>query len=86
MNEKFEGVQAKLEEKYSSKDFHCYVHQVNLIMQKAASQEKQVKIFLVSLHVFSTFISICSGFPNNFAVNTIEKLRYNNIVFNSEKA
>lgn len=52
------GVQAKVKIVYKNAEFiHCYAHQLNLIMQHAASQNKQVKIFFAHLEGFSTFFS-----------------------------
>ena len=36
---------------------HCYAHQLNLIIERAASQNKQVKIFFCNLDGFATFFS-----------------------------
>ncbi|CAG9765677.1 unnamed protein product [Ceutorhynchus assimilis] len=40
------GVQAQVKEKYNFAHFvHCYAHQLNLIMSKAASESPQVRLF-----------------------------------------
>lgn len=50
------GVQTRIKTKYPSAHFvHCYAHQLNLVLQKAASQHKEVKIFFANLHAFSSF-------------------------------
>lgn len=56
MSGKFGGVQNKIKEKYPNAHFvHCYAHQLNLILQKAASKERCIKIFFANLHAFSSF-------------------------------
>lgn len=56
MSGKFGGVQTKIKENYPAANFiHCYAHQVNLILQKSASQNKQIKLFFANLHSFSSF-------------------------------
>jgi hypothetical protein len=58
MSGKLGGVQVKVRELYKHANFiHCYAHQLNLILQKAASQNKMIKIFFASLQAFSTFFS-----------------------------
>ena len=40
------GVQAKVKEHYPSAHFvHCYVHKLNLVVQKSCSQNKNVSVF-----------------------------------------
>lgn len=52
------GVQAKMREKYPFAYFvHCYAHQLNLIMQKAASQNTQVRVFFSDLSGIPAFFS-----------------------------
>jgi hypothetical protein len=59
MSGKLGGVQVKVRELYKHANFiHCYAHQLNLILQKAASQNKMIKIFFASLQAFSTFFSM----------------------------
>lgn len=56
MSGKLGGVQTKIKEIYPNAHFiHCYAHQFNLILQKAASQHKPIKIFFANLHGFSSF-------------------------------
>lgn len=56
MSGKFGGVQSRIKQKYPSADFiHCYAHQLNLILEKAVSQNRSVKIFFANLHSFSSF-------------------------------
>jgi hypothetical protein len=56
MSGKLGGVQIKIKETYPNAHFiHCYTHQLNLILQKAASQHKPIKIFFANLHAFSSF-------------------------------
>lgn len=56
MSGKLGGVQTKIKETYPHANFiHCYAHQLNLILQKAASQHKPIKIFFANLHAFSSF-------------------------------
>lgn len=58
MSGRLGGVQTKIKEHYPEAHFiHCYAHQLNLIVQKAASQDKNVKIFFANLQAFSTFFS-----------------------------
>ncbi|CAH1103001.1 unnamed protein product [Psylliodes chrysocephalus] len=58
MSGRLGGVQKKNIERYPAANFiHCYAHQLNLILQKAASQNKNVKIFFANLQGFSTFFS-----------------------------
>jgi hypothetical protein len=52
------GVQAKIKEIYKNANYiHCYAHQLNLIIERAASQNKQVKVFFCNLDGFSTFFT-----------------------------
>ena len=52
------GVQARLKEIYNNAYFvHCYAHQLNLIVQKAASQNQRVRVFFASLSGIPTFFS-----------------------------
>jgi hypothetical protein len=58
MSGKLGGVQVKVRELYKHANFiHCYAHQLNLILQKAASQNKMIKKFFANLQAFSTFFS-----------------------------
>lgn len=58
MSGKLGGVQKKIKEHYPAANFiHCYAHQFNLILQKAAGKDKSVKVFFANLHGFSTFFS-----------------------------
>jgi len=52
------GVQARLKETYNNAYFiHCYAHQLNLIVQKAASQNQRARVFFASLSGIPTFFS-----------------------------
>ncbi|KAJ4441471.1 hypothetical protein ANN_11326 [Periplaneta americana] len=52
------GVQAIVKENYPNSHFvHCYAHQLNLILQQAASQNSQVRIFFSDLSGISAFLS-----------------------------
>ena len=52
------GVQARMRMVYSNAYFvHCYAHQLNLIVQKAASQNPNVRIFFASLAGIPSFFS-----------------------------
>ena len=52
------GVQTRLKEVYSNAHFiHCYAHQLNLILQKATSQNTQVRLFFNSLSGIAEFFS-----------------------------
>ena len=52
------GVQARIKEVYNNVYFvHCYAHQLNLILQRAASQNRNVRIFFASLVGIPTFFS-----------------------------
>ena len=44
------GVQARIKEVYNNAYFvHCYAHQLNLILQRVASQNRKFRIFFASL-------------------------------------
>lgn len=50
------GVQTRVRDTYKFAYFvHCYAHQLNLIMEQAASQNPQVRIFFSSLTGIPTF-------------------------------
>jgi hypothetical protein len=50
------GVQTMIKEIYKTAHFiHCYAHQLNLIMQKAASQNSRSEYFFSSLSGIPTF-------------------------------
>jgi hypothetical protein len=50
------GVQAKIRSVYKRAMFtHCYAHQLNLILERAAHQNKQVKVFFADIDGFSSF-------------------------------
>lgn len=52
------GVQAKIKQKYPFAHFvHCYAHQLNLIMSKAASVNAQVRVFFGNLQDIPGFFS-----------------------------
>lgn len=52
------GVQAKIKAVYPNAHYiHCYAHQLNLIMEKAASQNHGARVFFCSLSAFPTFFS-----------------------------
>ena len=52
------GVQAIVKNVYPNAEYvHCYAHQVNLVMSKAASINRNVKIFFSSLQGICTFFS-----------------------------
>jgi hypothetical protein len=52
------GVQTMIKETYKNAHFiHCYAHQLNLIMEKAASRSPEVHIFFSSLSGISSFFS-----------------------------
>lgn len=52
------GVQAIIRQKYPYAYFiHCYAHQFNLILEKAASCHKKLKIFFADIQSFATFFS-----------------------------
>ena len=52
------GVQARMKEVYNNAHFiHCYAHQLNLIVQKAASQNSSVRIFFANLAGIPSFFS-----------------------------
>ncbi|CAH1103808.1 unnamed protein product [Psylliodes chrysocephalus] len=58
MSNKTGGVQSKIKETYKNAHFvHCYAHQLNLIMQKATSQNTKVKIFFATLSEIPSFFS-----------------------------
>ena len=50
------GVQSRIKEVYKNAHFiHCYAHQLNLILEKASSQNSKVKIFFSSLSAIPAF-------------------------------
>nr|CAH7753429.1 unnamed protein product [Callosobruchus chinensis] len=50
------GVQAQIKIKYPNAHFiHCYAHQLNLIMQKSASQDAKVRVFFNNLSAIPVF-------------------------------
>jgi hypothetical protein len=52
------GVQAKIKTVYKNAIFtHCYAHQLNLILVRAAHQNKPVKVFFASIEGFSKIFS-----------------------------
>lgn len=62
------GVQARVKEKYNFAHFvHCYAHQLNLIMSKAASESSQVRLFFGNLQELPSFFK---NSPQRVAVLT----------------
>lgn len=60
MSGRFNGVQKLIQDKYQYANFiHCYAHQVNLVMSKAGSINRQARIF------FSNLTGICAFFSNS---------------------
>lgn len=58
MSGNIHGVQKRIKERYPQAHFvHCYAHQLNLILQKAASKHKEIKLFFANLHSFASFFS-----------------------------
>lgn len=56
MSGRHTGVQARIKEKFPYAHFvHCYAHQLNLIMSKAASQNSQVRLFFGNLQEIPSF-------------------------------
>lgn len=52
------GVQARVKAVYQNANFvHCYAHQLNLVVERCATQNKQVKIFFSNIEAFSSFFS-----------------------------
>lgn len=52
------GVQVIVKEKFDNAHFvHCYAHQLNLIMERAASQDSSVRIFFAGLSGIPSFFS-----------------------------
>ena len=50
------GVQTRVKEVYGNAHFlHCYAHQLNLVMQRAASHHKQARIFFNNLSGIPAF-------------------------------
>ena len=53
------GVQALIKRVYPNAEYvHCYAHQVNLVMVKAASINRNVRIFFANLQGICTFFSV----------------------------
>ena len=60
MSGRLNGVQKQIKDKYPYANYiHCYAHQMNLIMSKAASMNRQVRTF------FANLSAICSFFSNS---------------------
>lgn len=58
MSGKTSGVQSRIKAKYTTAFYiHCYAHQFNLILEKAATCNKKLKIFFAELQSFSSFFS-----------------------------
>lgn len=58
MSGQYTGVQARVKAVYQNALFvHCYAHQLNLIIERSATQNKQVKIFFSNIEGFSSFFS-----------------------------
>lgn len=58
MSGKNSGVQARIKNLYKNAHYiHCYAHQLNLIMERASSQNKQVRVFFSDLEGFTAFFS-----------------------------
>lgn len=56
------GVQAYVKIKYPCAHYvHCYAHQLNLLMQKAASQHAKVRVFFNNLSAIPAFFSNSSN-------------------------
>ena len=52
------GVQSKIKNYYPNAHYiHCYAHQLNLLMERAASQNKSARIFFCNLSAFPSFFS-----------------------------
>lgn len=52
------GVQSKIKEHFPLAHYvHCYAHQFNLIMERAASQNQSARIFFCNLSAFPAFFS-----------------------------
>ena len=53
------GVQARVQAVYKNAHYvHCYAHQLNLIVERCATQNKQLKIFFSNFEAFSSFFSM----------------------------
>lgn len=53
------GVQTRVRAVYPNAHFvHCYAHQLNLIIERCATQNKQLKIFFSNVEAFSSFFSL----------------------------
>lgn len=86
-NELGGGVQAKMRKKYPFAYFvHCYAHHLNLIMQKAAEQNPQVRMFFSDLSgipaFFSNFTNQC-GILEEIVKNRIPQVALTQWNFNS---
>lgn len=58
MSGKNGGVQVRVREKYKNAHFiHCYAHQLNLIVERCVTGNKQVRIFFSNLEGISAFFS-----------------------------
>ncbi|XP_069673117.1 zinc finger MYM-type protein 1-like isoform X1 [Periplaneta americana] len=61
MSDPKDGVQVRVKTKYKNAHFvHCYAHQLNLIVERCVTGNKQVRIFFSTLEGFSTFFSYSS--------------------------
>lgn len=53
------GVQALIKKTFPNAEYvHCYAHQINLVMGKAASVNRNVRIFFATLQGICTFFSV----------------------------
>ena len=58
MSGQHRGVQSIVREAYPNAHYvHCYVHQLNLVLQQSISQIDSVRVFFAHLHPFSVFFS-----------------------------
>lgn len=93
------GVQAKIKAHYPSAHFiHCYAHQLNLILERAASQNQSVRVFFFYLSAFPAYFSrsaqrlsalesvVARRIPSYSATRWNFKSRTVNVVFENKES
>ena len=67
------GVQCRVKEEFPNAHFlHCYAHQLNLILKKATSFNRNVRIFFINLSLIPAFFS---NSPQRMAVLELVRQR-----------
>ncbi|KAJ4440575.1 hypothetical protein ANN_08720 [Periplaneta americana] len=80
MSGSLRGVQALVKQIYLDTAYvHCYAHQLNLIMQNAASANCNVKIFFANLQDLCTFLIFSSSPQRTAVLDEVVKKRYQDL-------